>query len=279
MIVDTAVHYLEGPRPDRPYDPDGSPPLVCPIEEAIKEATEVGIDALVQMSPSTIGFDQRYNLECAVRYPDRVLGVFCRFNPIGDDVAERLKKFKSQQGVLGIRILFREGKPSERWLAERALDPFLTAAQEQGVAVSCYPAAPLVLRDTARRFPGIRFIAEHSTLAPAKRVADPFVNWSDVLVAAAEPNIWMQCSYFTEAAPTNEKYPFPTGQRRFKELYESVGPSRLIWGAHFPLIRNLCTYKEALDLVRVECDFLTEKDRKAILGDNFVAAFAPPARK
>jgi predicted TIM-barrel fold metal-dependent hydrolase len=66
---------------------------------------------------------------------------------------------------------------------------------------------------------------------------------------------------------------------RFRELYESVGATRLIWGSNYPPAKRACTYGQALQFIRDECDFLTAADRDAILGGNFMKAFGAGIRQ
>src|SRR5690606_2322877 len=96
-----------------------------------------------------------------------------------------------------------------------------------------------------------------------------FRQWDALLDLAEEPNAWIKCSYFPEAAKDLETYPFPVAREHLKRLVDRVGAERLIWGSNFPNVRRACTYRQALDFIRVQCDFLTEKERAGLLGDNF----------
>jgi predicted TIM-barrel fold metal-dependent hydrolase len=278
MIVDGHVHYAE---PEGAGGPPGAAAArhydAASVESVIADAGSIGIDKIVQTTPLGMGWDNRYGLEGAAKYPDRVFGVFGRFDPFTPDPEGPLRAFMAQPGMLGVRIQPTSGQ----WLQEQSLDPFLRVAERLDVPVRFYAKnQPREMYEIARRFPGLRLIIEHLTLVPSylsKDTGGPFARWSDILTLAAEPNVWSQISMLTEVAPEGETFPFPTSQRRLQELYEHAGAARLVWGSHYPAVVNRCSYREALDFVRVGCSFLGARDRDLILGENLVASFTPAA--
>lgn len=285
MIVDTHTHYSEPHSAERPYDPAliaNDPWLTVSkrlaVEDLVAAASQAGVDKVIQVTNTKMGYDNRYSLEGAARYPERILGVIGRFDPFAPEMENRLRAYIAQPYMLGIRFTLLAER-NKSWLKDRTLDRFFAAAQKLDVAVAIYaPYQIAEMQETARRFPGIRFLIDHmgQENGPPPRASDEiFANWADVLKFASEPNVWMKVSFFPEAAYFSERYPFPAAQKRFRELYECVGASRLIWGSNFPPVKNVgaCTYQEALDFVRVHCDFLSAVDRDAILGGNFLARF------
>jgi len=40
-----------------------------------------------------------------------------------------------------------------------------------------------------------------------------------------------------------------------------------MWGSNYPGILMNCSYRETLDLIREECDFLSTQEKKMILGE------------
>ena len=75
---------------------------------------------------------------------------------------------------------------------------------------------------------------------------------------------------------THEGFPFPAAQARVREAYDRFGPDRLLWGSNYPLTTRVCTYTEAVDLIRVACGFLTEEDKAKVLGDTARKVFRLP---
>jgi L-fuconolactonase len=253
-IVDSHTHYIEPPTDARPYALQSAMHPLS-FDEIASQAAAAGVDQVVQVTASTMGDDNRYSFEGHAARPDRVLGVVGRFDPVAPKVRERLAAYRAQRGALGIRLtLFHDF--SAGWLRDRALDECLRAAADLDVAVCLFaPGQTAALRETLERHPRTRVIVDHMNIRH-------------------EPNAWIKVSYFPEAAMGSEAYPYPTAQRRFRELYEAVGAGRLVWGSNYPVVARACTWREALDFVRVECDFLAAQDRDAILGGNFLGHFA-----
>lgn len=276
MIVDCHTHYIEPEAPGRPYVYPGT---LAPIsyDQIADQASALGIDRVVQVTASTMGYDNRYSVEGAVARADRVLGVVGRFDPLAPGVADRLAAYWSQPQVLGIRITTFHEPSAKRWLADRALEPFLLAAGRQGVPVCVHaPFQNRELLETVQRHPAVRFIVDHMNVRHERGLSAQaaFSQWAGLLRIAALPNAWVKVSYFPEAVMESERYPFPTAQQRFRELVEHAGAGRLVWGSNYPPVERACTWREALDFIREACGFLSPADRDGILGGNFLRDFS-----
>jgi len=270
-VVDTHVHYWEEATPERPHDPEGIHwGAAVTAEQLLERAAAAGVDRIVQVTPSLMGFDNRYSIEAALRYPDRIAGVFGRFDVLAPDVDRRLRELMSQPGMLGIRITLHQ-PPFDTWLVDGTLKPFLTAAEQQQVRVELFvPYQSRVLAETARRYAGIAFLIDHMGIRRMPgEPPDRFADWPNLIALAREPNVWIKVSYFPEAAPDGEAYPFPTSQRHFRRLYEAVGSERMIWGSNYPPSARACTYRESVTFMSEACGFLDSADRQAILATNF----------
>ena len=137
-IIDSHVHYWQPSLPDRPWDPKatqiGTPESV---EEVLAAAKPAGVTKIVQVTPSIMGYDNRYAFEGADQHPHDVLGVFIRFDPLGADMAERLAKERSKPKFLGVRLTLLS-PPYNAWLQDGVLEPFLAEAGKQKVPVAIY---------------------------------------------------------------------------------------------------------------------------------------------
>ncbi|MBN9429821.1 MAG: amidohydrolase [Burkholderiales bacterium] len=274
MIVDAHVHYIEPATADRPY---ADPAVMVPIsvDELLARTTAAGVDKIVQVTASTMGYDNRYSFEGAAQRSDRVLGCFGRLDPMGPDVADRLAAFWARPGALGIRLTLFHGW-SRHWLAERAIDPFLQAAAALDVPVALFaPFQAGEVLETARRHPGVRFLIDHALIRheAGQTMTSPFRHWPQLLELAALPKVWTKVSYFPEAMLGNEAFPYPTAQQHLRVLHEHVGADRLVWGSNFPPVQRACTYAQSLDFIR-QCGFFSDDDRRKVLGATFLAEFA-----
>ena len=279
MIVDTHIHYLEPASVDRPHDPEGNVMDLHSVEEMLAASSAIGIDAIVQAAPSTMGFDNRYSLEGARRHPGKVLGVFGRFDPFAPEIEARLEAVMEPPEMLGTRIQMPPGNFWDSKLEERGLDPFLRAAERRGITVTTSAAGRATeLSDIAKRFRALRIVVEHMTLSRGMSAENWSAYWPRLTALAAEPNVWLKVSLFPESAPKGERYPFPTAQHRFKQFYEHAGPQRLMWGSNFPPVSRSCTYREAFDFMRTCTQTLPSADLEAVMGRNFLKTFARDTR-
>jgi predicted TIM-barrel fold metal-dependent hydrolase len=271
MIIDTHVHYWERSTPARPHAADGiiwGDELLA--EDLFAEATAAGVDRIVQVTASLMGYDNRYSIEAAKKYPDKVVGVFARFDPLAPDVAGRLKELMAQDRMIGIRLTLHQ-PPYDRWFRDNMVHDFLKAAQDQKVPVEIFaPFQTEEITKVALAYPGIQFLIDHMTIRIMKEYPDRFFKWREVLRLGELPNIWMKVSYFPEAAVGNESYPFVHSQQRFKQLYEHIGAGKMVWGSNFPPVKRACSYKQSVDFIKDECAFLTPADKAAIFGQNFL---------
>src|SRR3984957_11731562 len=271
MIIDTHVHYWERSTPARPHAADGiiwGDELLA--EDLFAEAAAAGVARIFQVTASLMGYDNRYSIEAARKYPDKVVGVFARFDPLAPDVAGRLKELMAQDRMIGIRLTLHQ-PPYDRWFRDDMVHDFLKAAQDQKVPVEIFaPFQTEEITKVALAYPGIQFLIDHMTIRIMKEYPDRFFKWQEVLRLGELPNIWMKVSYFPEAAVGNESYPFVHSQQRFKQLYEHIGAGKMVWGSNFPPVKRACSYKQSVDFIKDECAFLTPADKAAIFGQNFL---------
>jgi L-fuconolactonase len=266
-IIDSHIHFWEPDRPDRPWHKAGvnlGTPLS--VEQLLADAQAAGVDKVLQVTPSIMGWDNTYGIEGAQKYPDRVVGVIGRFDPTAPNMPQRLRELKSQPKTYGVRITLISDWAS--WLVNGVLEDFFAEAGKQGVRVQIYgPHQATEILGAAKRHPQTTFLIDHMTLS--HHDAEPFGDWLDVLTLSAASNVYMKASYFPEVA--HEPYPFPTMQRYFKDLYERFGPDRLIWGSNYPPSAQACSYKENVEFTR-NLPFLSESDKEKIFGQTLLRA-------
>ena len=267
MIIDAHVHYWEQDRPDRPWDKDGVHiGSALSAQQLLVDAAAAGVDKVVQVTPTIMGYDNRYGFEMAQRYPDRILGVFARFDPTGPEMAGRFAELRRRPAFLGVRLMLMK-PPWDTWLGEGILEEFLDEAGRTATPLAVYaPHQAHLLLAAAKRHPGTRFLVDHMAIQHLD--ADPFTTWRDTLALASAPNIWMKADYFPEAA--HEPYPFPSVQHYVHELYETFGADRLIWGSNYPPSAEAATYRQSVDLFRSELSFIDEADRAKIMGSSLL---------
>lgn len=70
-------------------------------------------------------------------------------------------------------------------------------------------------------------------------------------------------------------YPYPRAQAHVRQVYDRIGPDRLLWGSDMPNVERYCTYRQALGYVLDHCTFLGEPDKARIFGQNARSLLEP----
>src|SRR5262249_49031573 len=127
LIVDAQVHLWKAESPDWQWVPGLKPQLPEPftIERLVPMMDEAGIDRAVIVPPSWPGDRNDYALEAVKRYPERfrVMGRIPLQDPKSADL---LPKWKQQQGMLGVRVIFNNPRTIP-WLTDGTADWFWPA--------------------------------------------------------------------------------------------------------------------------------------------------------
>jgi predicted TIM-barrel fold metal-dependent hydrolase len=270
-VIDAHLHYWEPPSAERPYSGEGidlGPPVSA---EALLELTGAsGVEHIVQITPSCMGWDNRYALEAAERHPDRVR-VFGRFDPAAPDVRDQLEEWLDHPLTVGVRLTLFRGR--HQWAGNPGWTHFWRSCEELALPVAVYaPEQPADLGALADAHPGMNLLVDHCALSHAD---DTLAFWDDVLALEHRPNVTLKVSLFPEAT-LGDGYPFPRGQARLREIYERFGPDRMIWGSNYPPVLSACSYDQALAFVRNECDFIAPADLGKILGGTVARVIGLP---
>lgn len=273
LVIDTHGHYWREPpagatRLGAHHDP-------IEVDEFIRHMDEAGIDKLVQITRGMMGFDNGYSLEGAAKYPHRIR-VMGRFDAGALDMPGRLRAWMAQPYTVGVRVMTIFPDEAKRF-ADGSMDAFWPEAERQNVPVAIYaPNQASMLDGIAERHPGLRLIVDHIGMNVVRifESTPSDADWPNLLRLARRPNVYVKVSGMPEAMV--ERYPFPKAQAKLRELYNAFGPDRLLWGSNFPPTKQVCTYREAADLVRELCPFLGAEDRAKIMGRTAATALGLP---
>src|SRR5215475_791424 len=191
MIVDAQIHLWKAESEDWKWVPGLQPQLPVPftIERAISMMDEAGVDRAVIVPPSWPGDRNDYALEAVKRYPDR-FGFMGRL-PIQDAKAlEQLPKWKEQQGMLGLRVIFNTPQTIP-WLTDGTADRFWPAAEKAGLPVMCFaPGRIPILGPVAEKHPQLTLILDHMGVwAPMLREGTLDEGIAATVALAKYPNV------------------------------------------------------------------------------------------
>jgi len=270
MIVDSQVHIWKANSSERPWVPGMTPQLPEPftIERLLPVMDETGVDRAVIVPPSWEGDRIDYALEAAQRYPNR-FGVMGRIPLKTPLTADDLARWKSQPGLLGIRLTFLGAAAAA--LKDGSVDWLWPAAEKAGVPIMFLTAGTLPLFGViAERHPNLTLIIDHmgvsSQVVAEKKIPAAI---DDAVALAKHQNISVKVS----AAPaySSQPYPFSDMAGYIQRLFDAYGPQRCYWGTDVTNGFAKASYRERLAHFMQELKFLSEEDKDWIMGRAILA--------
>jgi predicted TIM-barrel fold metal-dependent hydrolase len=153
------------------------------------------------------------------------------------------------------------------WLTSDEGLALFRAAADLGLlaSLSCYPHQHPAIRRVAERFPSVPVLCHHLGHVKAGE-SPPYPLLEEVLASARVPNIFINLSGFAYATEVKWNFPYADVQPLVRAEYEHFGPRRMCWGSDYPVVRFAMTYRQALEVFRTHCDFVSDADKAWILG-------------
>jgi predicted TIM-barrel fold metal-dependent hydrolase len=274
VVVDTHAHIW------RPA-PAGSSPLETIVSGEADISAEMlrtcldqhGVDRAVLVQPVYPGEDNSYVADTAAREPDKFAAV-CVVDPRKPEAADRLAYWVSKRGCRGLRLRPRIASEQQSF-GDRATFPLWEAAQRLGIVVSvlCEFEHLGAVATMAGSFPPVPIVIDHLALPPmpiADAQMQPLLNLSQF------PRVYPKLSgfYYVSSVP----YPHADCHELVRAVYERFGPDRLLWGSDFPHVTARSSYGQSLAMVEKEFTWLTDDDRKRVLGENAVRLYWPEVK-
>lgn len=265
MIVDSQVHIWGASTPERPWParqavkPQRDTPWTK--DELLGEMNAAGVDRVVIVPPSWEGERNDLALAAAKSHPDR-FAVMGRINPELPESRGRMKDWRRQPGMLGVRFVFHRS-PLLELLTEGKADWLWAEAEAAGVPVyMLVPHAHMHFVDRiAQRHPGLRLTMDHSGLVDGKD-DEAFSRFDQLLALARHPNVAAKVSCFPFF--TTDRYPFRFLHPYLRKVYDAFGPKRMFWGTD--LSRLPCPYRQAVTLFTEELPWLRGQDLEYVMG-------------
>lgn len=263
MIVDTHVHVVSNDKARHPLAPGAtgwSTEVTNPVEDLVVAMDEAGVDRATLVQPvGTYALDNSYQADSANRFPDRMVSVGI-LDPVAPDAAEMFTYWITERGMQGMRLVS-QAEPDD----SRA-DALWSRAQELRIPLSLAgggdPGRIDRMRAMAERFPGVTMAPDH--MAGWSNAPDRREEMTKALVdLAALPNAYLRISS-TSLGPYQDLA--ETEKAMFRQVIEAFSPRRVMWGSNFPSSRE-GGYRAQVELGRTALPFLSEDDRRWILGE------------
>jgi L-fuconolactonase len=276
MIVDTHVHVVSDDRERYPQVSDGAhgggapsvrdigqpewPPLTG--EQLVAMMDACGIDrALLVQTYFTYHYDNRYMIDCTVRYPGRFESV-CVIDQLAPGAPDLLSELVERRGVRGLRMMGARGPGS---LKDPRSFPLWERAQKLRIPI-CIGAKIEELAD-------VRVPLERCTDVPVAlehvwglSIGDPpYAGLGPLWEMAQFPNVRLKTApNNSHAARDGNRDPRPF----FERLVAAFGANRIMWGSNYPAHwHHYGDLKERLAIMRDDFSFLGAEDRNWVFGE------------
>jgi predicted TIM-barrel fold metal-dependent hydrolase len=269
LIVDAQIHMWPANTPDRPWVAGTEPQLPEPftIERVMPLIDEAGVDRVVIVPPTLEGERVDYAQEAVRRYPGR-FGIMARIDLDKPDRAARLPTWRSQLGVLGIRLNIAGEQAA--WLTNGTADWFWPAAEQANIPVMLLTTGQTHLfARIAERHPRLTLIIDHMGVSTASLRAGKL---PESIAASAALAVYPNVSVKLSSVPlmSSEPYPFRDTTPHIRRLFDAYGPRRCYWGTDVTNSYAKATYHQRVTHFTEELPFLTEDDKDWIMGKALV---------
>jgi L-fuconolactonase len=264
-IIDVQVHPYERNHPGRPWAGPSHGLESASGEEMVAAMQSVGVDAAIMVSSfSAYRYDPSYALEVYNAWPDRfrVVTPVDTTNPALDDVvAERA----ATKGVVGIRIILREGQPMD------PTDPGLN----RGFAASARHSLPVnflcwghldIGTELVRRNPNTVIVIDHLGLLQPYRPpvpADPWAELPKLLALAQYDNVRVKIS--GACTMSRESFPYDDIWDPILKIIDAFGLDRCMWGTDWTRTIGMLTYEQGVAPFR-NSNRLSDSDKAKLMG-------------
>jgi predicted TIM-barrel fold metal-dependent hydrolase len=261
-IVDSHVHvWAHDPR--YPWAKElTDPPADDALPQTLLELMQQhGVDRTVLVQVIYYRWDCRYTAQAMQEHQARFAAV-CRVDPRGASAGDDLDHWIAE-GFHGVRLSPSAG-PEGDWVGDlQRMDSIWNRAARRGVpmCILC-PTSRLVdvERLIDRYADRVDVCIDHMADCPIDQPAE----LDKLLGLARYPRVYVKLSHLWSLS--REPYPYRDTHAQVRKLYDAFGPERLMWGSDWPLVERYCGYGRALALYRAEIEFLSEEDRRWILG-------------
>lgn len=218
---------------------------------------------LVQAAPTEA--ETRFLLDLALVTPF-VAGVVGWSDFESPDARFNIARLSAEPLLVGLRPMVHDIADSG-WLERPEIDPAFPAMIEHGLVFDALlkPQHIPAMLTVLSRHPDLTVVIDHG--AKPDIAGGDLGAWREGIAAlAAHPATLCKLSgLVTEAGPD---WTPQTLRPAVEHLLESFGPSRLLWGSDWPVVRLTASYDRWFEATEILLADLAETERAAIMGGN-----------
>jgi len=264
-VIDVQIHPYERNHPGRPWKGSAHGLESASGSEMIAAMDSVGVDAAIMVSSFNVyQYDPSYALEVYAAYPDRfrVVTPVNAADPAIDDV---VSNWEATQGAVGIRIILRDGLPTDP--ADPGLHRTFAAAAKHSLPVNflCWGRLDQGTQ-LVRQNPDTVIVIDHLGLLQPNRPPAPAEPWADLpkLLALTEcDNVRVKIS--GACTLSREAFPYDDIWEPILRIIDAFGVDRCMWGTDWTRTIGMLTYEQAVAPFR-NTNRLSDSDRAKLMG-------------
>ena len=263
--IDVQVHPYERNHPGRPWAGHLHGPASATGDELVAAMKAVGVDAAILVSSFNLyRYDPGYALEVYAAYPER-FRVVKPIDATDPGIDEVVADWAATKGAVGVRIILREGLPTEP--ADPGLNRAFAAAARHSLPVNflCWGRLDQGTALVARN-PDTVVVIDHLGLLQPSEPPPPAEPWADLpklLALASHENVRVKIS----GACTLSREPFPYNDiwDPIMKIIDAFGLDRCMWGTDWTRTIGVLTYEQAVAPFR-NTSRLSDSDRAKLMG-------------
>ena len=272
------------------------PPSVVNMEYTaemlVAEMDYAGVDwAMLHRTP-TFDIGNDFVADCVRRFPGRLQGLahveewLVQSEP--DASIRKLERAVNELGLSGLQFLpdhlTMYGQKPEWdapgfrpfWDGVAAMNiplfmtpSFMSLGSGVGSTTEAYLEELRVLRSFMERYPDMKLVLTHGFGWRTFQQGDTLSVPDEVFDAAPvdNPNFSLQL-LFAIFFGGDWDYPMPQVRPTLEKLVERIGVDRLMWGTDVPMVMRFYTYRQSLEFLRLNLDFLSQAEVDLVLGGN-----------
>jgi len=254
-----ALRWGKARQGDRIYyaTPPAFEDSLSTYERALAHMDWLGIERAVVLQEFMDGKQDDYLAQVRRECPHRFSCMALFDQHYFDDPMGAFKEAVDEKKLQGFLVKSPSPFPE---IAIPKLMPIWEACAERGLPIVLKNGVPEDVRKLIQALPNLKIVLSHFA-----GIFDPPETYYERLqIVADNPNVFMDSGALTY----RQRYPFAEAKERLHEAVEKVGAGKIAWGSDYPrppLVADN-SYKQQLEFITIECDFLTEDQRKEILG-------------
>jgi len=272
--IDSHLHVWASPQEAAqfPYEPGQEPPCAGDAAFLLENFQEAGVQGALIVQPINHKFDHSYVSHVIAQYPGKFVGC-CLADPTeGGGGVQELERLVKECGYRAVRFnpyLWPEGSP----MTDEVGRAMYQKAGELSVPVGfmCFQGLMLHIQDIVTLctdYPETQVLIDHFGFCKGTDGED----WKELLALAKFPQVHVKLSAFFRVS--NGKFPYEDTAAQVRQLVETFGAKRLMWGSDFPFVVEQCGYTNAAQTLEgVAGGALSDEDKEWIMGGTAMSLF------